>query len=365
MKRRCSSSGEPRGTRPSKRLRSKSHSEPRQKQSQPIDSAAKAPAESQDEGQAPTEAQEGAEANDNQALEEVVDKRITQGIRRYERDDHFERDLWDTLMQLAHQQSQNLSRSLVHWGRKGGLRDTRTSKSSANKDPKSSNPAPENLAANTDESQNLTYDPTATSFTLWPLPTQACPIPEWTLNEELCSLVTRINRERSRNEGTDSPPIDHELEDEKAQSLADQNQKTLMQLLNDLYEFHPPHTSSIPIYTRGKTYRKLDKAAKNKSKTDQLTDPKNEKEVDFGLNWEFVLGVASSSTFDIKESVLQRARERLTEMYRVTSEPANGQATDDPLQPSQAVSDPIQHLQRYREMKPLALSSDESSFHSS
>ncbi|KAA1080974.1 hypothetical protein PGT21_026604 [Puccinia graminis f. sp. tritici] len=100
----------------------------------------------------------------------------------------------------------------------------------------------------------------------------------------------------------DSPPTDHELEDEKAESLADQNQKTLMQLLTDLYEFHPPHTSSIPIYTRGKTYRKLDKAANNKSKTDESTDPKNEQELDFGLNWEFVLGVASSTTFDIKES---------------------------------------------------------------
>ncbi|KAA1131130.1 hypothetical protein PGTUg99_012742 [Puccinia graminis f. sp. tritici] len=117
----------------------------------------------------------------------------------------------------------------------------------------------------------------------------------------------------------DSPPTDHELEDEKAESLADQNQKTLMQLLTDLYEFHPPHTSSIPIYTRGKTYR--NKAANNKSKTDESTDPKNEQELDFGLNWEFVLGVASSTTFDIKESGI---------LYRISTQRSSPSNTTSP-----------------------------------
>ncbi|OAV88045.1 hypothetical protein PTTG_29174 [Puccinia triticina 1-1 BBBD Race 1] len=362
MKRRLSSSGEHQEPRTPKRKRSKSHSESRLEEPREIDNAARTARENLDENQAPAENQEEIQVEESQADEEVIDKRIIQAVRRYEKDDYAERDLWDTVLQLAHQQSQDLSRSLVHWGRTGGLRDSRSSKQPANKDLKVPPPAPENLGTNTDDSEVRIFDPTASSFTLWPLPLQSCPAPEWTLNEELSALVTRTERECSGGEDADSALMDNVAKDEKTDALVGQNRKTLMQLLNDLYEFHPPHTSSIPIFTRGKRYKKLAKSMSAQKTSTQSTDPKSEGDADFGLNWQFVLGVASS-TLNVKESVIQRARERLAEMYRVPLESLTGQEIHNSShsQPFPLVNlDPAQRLQRYRQMKPLATPDDQS-----
>ncbi|KNZ47727.1 hypothetical protein VP01_61g15 [Puccinia sorghi] len=353
MKRRNSSSGEPRAA---KRRRSKSksvaiHEEP--KESCP--SPAPIPV-NQDESQTPTENREEEGQADETPLvdEDQVDKRIVQAIKRYEKDDFAERDLWDTVLQLAYQRSQNLSQSLVHWGRRGGIREQRSIKPAAGQDPRLPQGAFENLGADTDYSEPRIYDPTANSFTLWPLSVQSCPTPQWTLDEELSSLVIRTERKYATVDYNDHCSIDHERENEKTDSLANQTRQTLMQLLNNLYECHPPHSSCIPIFTRGKLYKRLCKSTNPESTTDQSTDPRNEKEVDYGLDWNFVLGVASS-TLNLKESVIQRTRERLAEMYRVPLELDNGDKGTGPTQPSQVATCGVN---RYRELEPLSKSED-------
>lgn len=143
----------------------------------------------------------------------------------------------------------------MHWGRRGGIREQRSIKPAAGQDPRLPQGAFENLGADTDYSEPRIYDPTANSFTLWPLSVQSCPTPQWTLDEELSSLVIRTERKYATVDYNDHCSIDHERENEKTDSLANQTRQTLMQLLNNLYECHPPHSSCIPIFTRGKLYK--------------------------------------------------------------------------------------------------------------
>jgi hypothetical protein len=195
--------------------------------------------------QLPADNQEEVQSDEPQADEQPCQKRIAQAIHRYEKDDYAERDLWDTVLQLAYQQSQNLSKSLVYWGRQGGLRGRRSI----------INPSSSKTQADSDDPKAPIYDPTADCFTLWPLSGQSCPTPEWTLYEELSSLVTRIVKKNPSGNCNDNLPIDDDLENKQAEGLVDENRNTLMKLLNNLYEFHPPHSSGIPIFTRGKLYK--------------------------------------------------------------------------------------------------------------
>lgn len=225
-----------------------------------------------------------------------VDKQIEQAIQKHNGHGAMERDLWNTIRHLAYQQSIDISRSLVQWGCKGGIRDRRVSFHSNRQEKK--------------------FDPTANSFTLWPLPSEICPAPDWTLQDELAALVTTSKRKINAKNHFDDSLEDLDSLDCLTETLVDQNQKTLLDLFNNLYEFHPPHSSSIPIYTKRRSPHK------SKDKTDNPVQPAgatNDQEADFGLDWKFVLKVAES-TLNLKQSVLQRVQQRLCEIYRIPLE---------------------------------------------
>lgn len=283
-------------------------------------------------------------------------RQVQIAVKQHDKAHPIEIDIRDTLRQLTYQQSQELSKSLVQWGRKGGLREKR----------QTSRPS-----TRSDLSSRKIYDPTASSFTLWPLP--ICPKPDWTLEEELSSLVS-VEKRKFNDNDEGSLSDDSESGNSPTSTLVSHNRTLLQQLFQDLYEFHPPSSSSLPIFTsrRKQNYEPVSTSKepmvvdgnipdlhKNTTDPDHLLNPDqmspstNQNDLvdfDYGLGWRFILQVADTN-INIKKNVLQRTCDRLLEMFRISPESSDGDQNSLLLQPLYLSHLKLhQALQRHRQI---------------
>ncbi|MBW0526986.1 hypothetical protein O181_066701 [Austropuccinia psidii MF-1] len=285
--------------------------------------------------QQPKEGENPPQAETAQEPEDLLEKRIAAALRRY--NGPIERELLETLYYLSYQESQDLSKSLVHWDRRGGLRETRHSYGPTANDLRNQDEAAFDDQKDSSD-PNKVFDPTVKSFTLWPLPEVLCPKPNWDLHDELLSLVIR---HRCALKGNDNVNSDENISQDESSfeetpnaGLSCQIETKLFQLLTDLYEFCPP-PSSVPMFTTYKRKKRnkekqppdsFDKEAVVVQSPQQITNLASQEpqksEIHFGLDWEFVIKVAAK-TLHLKPHVIERIRARLMEMYRIDTPSIN------------------------------------------
>lgn len=219
---------------------------------------------------------------------------VGSAVHRYNEGGRVNKDFRDTLAQIAHACSQNLSRSLAVWAQ---IRPNRTEqKHFANLFSISTPPTDASITS----IQPKVWDPTASTFTLWPLPAELCPRPEWSIVEELEAVALRVAPSAYRVDLTDSATVtndDHLSDVDVNQHVLDKVVSTSAQLLEKLLlQLHP----LVPVVSQ-----KKHKPAKTKLRveevghgpplvtTDQPTS-RLEVELDPGLKWQDVLRLAGT-----------------------------------------------------------------------
>lgn len=189
------------------------------------------------------------------------------------------KDYRDTIAQISHTISKDLSSSLINWDHE--LRNQRKS--------------------------NQYLD--CKSFTLWPLNLPGCPKPEWTLDEELLGLLNRFYFQKyqlkfkSFNDDLDDDHLDFDFE------LNQTDSNTILKKINITFE--TLLLELIKYVPRNQVNKK------QKDVLDLVLDLGLVKDFDPGLKWKDVLNV--SGNLGIHQNVLDRTRDRLEQIYQGTS----------------------------------------------
>ncbi|CAH7690300.1 expressed protein [Phakopsora pachyrhizi] len=250
---------------------------------------------------------------------------IKKVIHHYDRVEFLDKDIRDTLQSMTFTISQDLSKALVDWEVRlkdqGGRQDN--------------DPGQEN------------FDFTKNSFSLWPLPLEQCPEPDWSIEEEISSITIQNLNERKRiydeairevfniNDDVDEKQkvedLNNNHEDDGEDGLSECSESNLAfkdfiehikelitRILIKIYESYPLQKEHD--LERRKQLEKMLKVNNSQKATYQLLKV---------MDWKFIFKViASSDCLQINESVLRRSKERMFEIFELSEEQLKSSALD-------------------------------------
>ncbi|KAI8458068.1 hypothetical protein BY996DRAFT_6411187 [Phakopsora pachyrhizi] len=191
------------------------------------------------------------------------------------------------------------------------------------------------------------FDFTKNSFSLWPLPLEQCPEPDWSIEEEISSITIQNLNERKRiydeairevfniNDDVDEKQkvedLNNNHEDDGEDGLSECSESNLAfkdfiehikelitRILIKIYESYPLQKEHD--LERRKQLEKMLKVNNSQKATYQLLKV---------MDWKFIFKViASSDCLQINESVLRRSKERMFEIFELSEEQLKSSALE-------------------------------------